>query len=86
MSDTTPILATYKDGSLHLLKEISAEELKGREIRVIVVDHAPSDENKRQKLKEILIKLRASSAFSDVSDVIDWQKKEREDRELLSGQ
>lgn len=86
MSDTTPILATYKDGALHLLRDFSAEELRGKEIRVIVVEHAPSDESKREKLKEVLIKLRDSAAFSELTDIIDWQKKEREDREFFSGQ
>jgi len=86
LSDSTPLLATYKDGVLHLLQNVSAEELKGKEIRVIIVDHAPSEENKRKQLKEVLLKLRDSSAFSDLPDVIDWQKKEREDREFFSGQ
>lgn len=86
MSDMLPILATYKDGALYILGEISEEELMGKELRVIIVDHASADESRKQKLKQIMIKLRDSSAFSDVADLIEWQKKERDDRELFSGQ
>ena len=76
--------ATYKNGVLVILDKVNPEKLKSKKVQIRIIDEVNHKKIQKNKLKRVYNYLHQSNPFSEIKDVIKWQKKVRADRELFS--
>ncbi len=76
--------AIYKNGVLVLIDKVDPEKLKSKIINIRIVDEELLKQSQGDKLKNIYKYLHKSKPFSEIKDVINWQKHIRIDRELFN--
>ncbi|HAB54413.1 MAG: hypothetical protein A2315_14410 [Ignavibacteria bacterium RIFOXYB2_FULL_35_12] len=76
--------AIYKDGFLMIIDKVDPKKLKNKKIQLKIVDEKIHTEAKQDKLKRIYSSLHKSNPFSEIKDVLKWQRKVRADRELFN--
>ncbi len=82
----TTVHAIYKDGVLYPTTTLQPDVLKKKVLRVIIDEEELSIEEKREQIKRCFESIRLSNPFKDIGDVVEWQRAERIDREILGRQ
>lgn len=76
--------AIYKNGSLVIIDKVDPRKLKSKKIQLKIVDEKIYAKAKQEKLRRIYNSLHKTNPFSEMKNVLNWQKKVRTDRELFS--
>lgn len=76
--------AIYKDGALMIVDKIDPEKLKSRKIQLKIINEKNYTEARKERLRKVYNAIHKSNPFSEIKDVLKWQRNIRADRELFS--
>lgn len=75
--------AIYKNGSLMIIDKVDLKKLKSKNIKLKIVDEKIYTESMKTRLKKVYNAIHKTNPFSDIKNVLRWQRKVRTDRELF---
>lgn len=81
MSTITAILEADADGTLHLPLPVGlrAGKIKVEAWLEPAEAQGKGEEQRKKKLQEIMVRIRARNPFKDIADPLAWQREMRED-------
>jgi predicted DNA-binding antitoxin AbrB/MazE fold protein len=76
--------AVYRNGVLMIIDQVDLKKLKSKKVQLKIIDEPSHTKIQKSKLRKIYNYLHKSNPFSEIKDVLKWQRNIRVDRELFS--